>query len=152
MLIGRDGSYRDMASMHGNFKKVAETPKAITLIGQTLARYSLQSALWYLDAPVSNSARLKQLLLEIAAAQHWLWQVELVPDPDRILAVSPAIIASADSAILDRCPRWLSLAREVVEEHLPLATTVEFHILSPTKRGFGKPTATSRNPRQPKFG
>ena len=124
VLIGRDGSYRDMASMHGNFKKVAETPKAITLIGQTLARYQLQSAIWYLDSPVSNSARLKQLLLEIAAENQWPWQVELVPDPDRILAVSPAIIASADSAILDRASRWFSLAGEVVEEHISLATEV----------------------------
>ena len=121
ILVGRDGSYRDMASMHGNFKKVAETPKAITLIGQTLARYPLQSATWYLDSPVSNSARLKALLLEIATENHWPWQVELVPDPDRLLAVSSNIIASADSAILDRCPRWFSLASEVVQEHLSLA-------------------------------
>jgi len=120
ILVGREGSYRDMASMHGNFKKVAETPKAITLIGQTLARYRLQSAIWYLDAPVSHSARLKQILLEIAAENHWSWQVELVPDPDRILTVASSIIASADSAILDRAERWFSLAREVVEEHLPL--------------------------------
>lgn len=119
ILIGRDGSYRDMASMHGNFKKVAETPKAIALIGQTLARYSLPSAIWYLDAPVSNSARLKQLLLAIAAEHGWPWQVELVPDPDRLLAISTNIIASADSAILDRAPRWFSLAREVVLEHVP---------------------------------
>jgi len=126
LLIGRDGSYRDMASMHGNFKKVAETPKAIALIGHILARYCLQTAIWYLDAPVSNSARLKQLLLEIATANDWPWQVELVPDPDRILAVSSNIIASADSAILDRAPRWLSLAREVVQEHLSSQT----HILS----------------------
>lgn len=124
LLEGRDGSYRDMASMHGNFKKVAETPKAITLIGQTLARYHLQSAIWYLDSPVSNSARLKQLLLKIAAENHWPWQVELVADPDRILAASPNIIASADSAILDGAPRWFSLAREVVEEHIPLITKV----------------------------
>jgi len=121
ILVGRDGSYRDMASMHGNFKKVAETPKAVALIGQTLARYPLQSATWYLDSPVSNSARLKALLLEIAAENHWPWQVELVPDPDRPLAVSSNIIASADSAILDRAPRWFSLASEVVQEHLSLA-------------------------------
>jgi hypothetical protein len=125
ILVGRDGSYRDMASMHGNFKKVAETPKAITLIGQTLARYRFQTVTWYLDAPVSNSARLKTLLLEIAAEHHWLWQVELVPDPDRILAVSTNLIASADSAILDRTPRWFSLAREVVQEHVsPTAHTL----------------------------
>jgi hypothetical protein len=115
ILVGRDGCYRDMASMHGNFKKVAETPKAIALIGQALARLGVPTAVWYLDSPVSNSARLKQLLVEVAAAEHWDWRVELVPDPDRILAVSPEIVATADSGILDRCLRWFSLAREVVE-------------------------------------
>lgn len=131
ILIGRDGSYRDMASMHGNFKKVAETPKAIILIGQTLALCRLHSAIWYLDAPVSNSARLKQLLLEIAAANDWPWQVELVPDPDRILAVSSAIVASADSAILDRCPRWFGLARESVARHIADAHLTSFIEASP---------------------
>jgi len=125
VLVGREGSYRDMASMHGNFKRVAETPKAITLIGRTLARCGAH-ALWYLDAPVSNSARLKQLILDIAAAEKWAWRVELVPDPDRLLAISREIIATADSAILDRATRWVSLAREVVREHVPSAYIISF--------------------------
>ncbi len=125
VLVGRDGCYRDMASMHGNFKKVAETPKAITLIGRTLARRGAR-VLWYLDAPVSNSGRLKQLILEIASAENWEWRVELVPDPDRVLAVSPEIIATADSGILDRGSRWVSLAREVVCEHVPDAQVISF--------------------------
>jgi len=126
ILVGRDGSFRDMASMHGNFKKVAETPRAIGLIGRTLTRLGVGDAVWYLDAPVSNSGRLKQLLLEIAASENWTWRVEVVPDPDRVLAISPEIVATADSAILDRAPRWFSLAREVVREHVPNARVVSF--------------------------
>jgi hypothetical protein len=126
VLEGRDGSYRDMASMHGSFKNVAETPKAIDLIGQTLARCGARAAVWYLDAPVSNSGRLKQLIMEIATAKNWDWRVELVPDPDRVLAVSSAIVATADSAILDRAGRWFSLAREAVREHLPDTPVVSF--------------------------
>ncbi len=131
VLVGRDGCYRDMASMHGNFKKVAETATAIALIGQTLARGAVHSAIWYLDAPVSNSARLKQQILEIATAHDWPWQVELVPDPDSILSApasqpSTSLIASADSAILDHDRRWFSLAREVVREHVPDALIVSF--------------------------
>jgi hypothetical protein len=124
VLVGRDGCYRDMASMHGNFRKVAETPRANRLMGRTLARLGVREAIWYLDSPVSNSAHLKQLLLEIAAAEKWNWRVELVPDPDPILAASSQITASADSGILDRTVRWFSLAREIVREHVPSANLV----------------------------
>lgn len=123
VLAGRDGCYRDMAGMHGSFKKVAETPKAISLIGQTLARCGAD-AVWYLDAPVSNSGRLKRLITEIATAEKWNWRVELVADPDRVLAVSAAIIATADSAILDRGARWFNLARAVVDGSIPNARVI----------------------------
>ncbi len=118
ILVGRDGCYRDLASMHGNFKRVMETPAAIALIGKTLARLRVEKAVWFLDQPVSNSGLLKQLFLQIAVAHQWNWTVELVPDPDTILAGAGEIIASADSAVLDRCARWFNLAREVVNEHV----------------------------------
>lgn len=134
VLVGREGCYRDMASMHGNFKKVAETDRAIDLIGQTLAHWGFQEAIWYLDSPVSNSGRLKQTLLEIARAKTWNWQVHLVPDPDKILSVSPGIVATADSAILDRAARWFNLVRTTVQRHVPEAWLAEFD--SPRQDGL----------------
>ncbi len=70
---------------------------------------------WLLDRPVSNSGRLKQIILEIAAHQGWPWTVELVAAPDPLLAATTEIVATADSVILDRCGPWLNLARQVVE-------------------------------------
>lgn len=119
VLIGRDQCCRDMASMHGSFKKVEETPDAIHLVGQTLARLGARETVWYLDQPVSNSGRLKQLIATIAVERGWSWLVELVPDPDAVLAKADEVIASADSGILDRCGMWLNLAGEVIREHVP---------------------------------
>ena len=59
ILVGQDTAYRDMASMHGTYRHVAETEPAIDLIGACLARQQVASAHWLLDAPVSNSGRLK---------------------------------------------------------------------------------------------
>jgi hypothetical protein len=42
------------------------------------------------------------------------------------LSTPLTLIASADSAILDRGPRWFSLAREVVQEHIPSARIISF--------------------------
>jgi hypothetical protein len=94
------------------------------LIGGVLARCHVEGAIWYLDQPVSNSGRLKQLLLEIASAQKWTWRVELAPNPDAVLAATPDIIATADSVVLNRCARWMNLAREVVCEQAPGAHVV----------------------------
>jgi len=115
ILQGRDGAFRDMASMHGTYRRVLESAPAIELLGQWLSNYKVSRCLWLLDQPVSNSGRLKQLILAIAQRQGWPWQVDLVPDPDRVLSVAPHIVASADSQILNRAERWANLARWVIE-------------------------------------
>jgi hypothetical protein len=118
LLLARDGALRDMASMHGSYRKVEETAPALRLIGQTLAQFQVSDALWLLDRPVSNSGRLKKVIEELAAASGWRWKVELVHDPDMELAQSEEIIATADSGILDLCGRWFNLARETVCRHV----------------------------------
>ena len=117
----RDGTFRDMASMHGSYRKVAETLPALQLLGDELANFDAGSCRWFLDRPVSNSGRLKTIMEELAAKNGWPWRVELANSPDRILVESPEIAVTADSAILDRCHAWFNLARVVIENRLPQA-------------------------------
>jgi hypothetical protein len=126
LLIGRDGCCRDMAGMHGHYKRVTETLPAIRLAGRTLARLRPSEVVWLLDKPVSNSGRLAAWIREAAVENGWNWHVELVPNPDPLLAVSPEIVASADSMILDRCARWINLARTIVAEQVPEARVLDF--------------------------
>jgi hypothetical protein len=118
VIVGRDGCWRDMASMHGTWRRVEETPAALALIGQTLhadVAHPRRDVLWYLDSPVSNSGRLKGVIEEVARSHGWPWRVELVIDPDKPLAAAhDDLISTADSVILDRCGRWIPLARDVV--------------------------------------
>lgn len=114
VLHARDECFRDMASMHGSYRKVAETIPAIELIGGVIAESGIQRCRWLLDRPVSNSGRLKAILLDVAGRAGWNWNVELVQNPDHDLAECGELIATADSAILDRCIRWWNLARCVV--------------------------------------
>ncbi len=115
ILVGRDGCYRDMASMHGNYRKVAETLPALELIGRTMAEQGYANCPWLLDSPVSNSGRLAGIIRQVAAERGWAWRVELVTDPDPLLSVCEQAVATADSLILDNCQAWRNLAREVVE-------------------------------------
>ncbi len=125
ILAARDGTYRDMASMHGSYRKVAETRPALARIGGVLAALGAVEVLWLLDQPVSNSGRLKRIIEEEAAREGWPWQVQLVDDPDRLLVAAEPVVATADSAVLDRCGPWVSLARAVVRREVPSADVID---------------------------
>jgi len=115
ILQGRDGCYRDMASMHGSYRKVAETIPAIGMLGELLEEWKVASCRWLLDKPVSNSGRLKTILREAAEEHGWNWTIDLVSDPDPLLAGCKQIVATADSEILNQAGRWFNLAREVID-------------------------------------
>ncbi len=81
-----DGTYRDMASMHGSFRRMAETLPALEMIGRALEELGAAECLWLLDRPVSNSGRLAGLIARVATEHGWPWRVALVPDPDPMLS------------------------------------------------------------------
>ncbi|MCL4204054.1 MAG: DUF434 domain-containing protein [Pirellulaceae bacterium] len=119
LLLGRDGCLRDMASMHGSFRRVEETRPALECVGRVLEELGVESVLWLLDRPVSNSGRLVAMIRQTALERGWAWQAELADDVDAVLARSPGIVATADCAILNRCTSWCNLAREVVGREVP---------------------------------
>ena len=125
MLLARDGCVRDVASMHGSYRKVQETAPAISLIGEAASGLGVGGCHWYLDQPVSNSGRLKTIIMGIAADRGWDWSVQIVPSPDHDLIAAPEIVATADSVILDRCARWFNFARRVIESSVPNAWRVD---------------------------
>ncbi len=125
LLRGRDGCLRDMASMHGNYRRVEETLPALRLIGDGLDSCGVQDCRWWLDEPVSNSGRLRGIIAELAAQQGWHWTVELAPDPDVILRDSEHIIVTADGPVLDACGRWCNLASDLVHRQLPTVPVID---------------------------
>ncbi|NND33025.1 MAG: DUF434 domain-containing protein [Saprospiraceae bacterium] len=113
-----DGTYRDIASVHGSYHPVEETTQAIMSIGQSIVSLHPSKVEWYLDAPVSNSGRLKELILEIASLQKWNWEVILVPNPDVVLTgLKEGIVVSSDRAILSSCEKWFNFSRYFVNSN-----------------------------------
>jgi hypothetical protein len=125
ILLARDATYRDIASMHGSFRKVEETMPALELVGEVAGDLGIAQCTWFLDAPVSNSGRLKQIIDARAGERGWNWHVEIVNNPDAVLSQASEIIASADSVILDRCQRWFALANEVVQRRVQHARVLD---------------------------
>ncbi len=128
VLACRDGTFRDIASMHGTYRRVAETEPGVRKMGRVLAALGVSRCQWLFDSPVSNSGRLRGLMLEIAEGQGWPWEVELSRSPDRALIQANGPVASADSAVLDACGPWFNLAREIVTRSVPGAWVVDLSL------------------------
>jgi hypothetical protein len=124
LFKGRDGAYRDISSVHGSYKRVIKTEEAILMVGKELIKLKVKSVTWYFDRPVSNSGRLKTLLLEMSRREYFNWKVSLVNSPDKILAVSKAIVVTSDSWILDRVESWFNLGSYLIENRITSAQII----------------------------
>jgi len=125
---GRDGCFRDLASVHGTYRKVTETIPAVQLIGGFLKEINVIRVLWLLDSPVSNSGRLKTLIAELARKSEWNWEIQLLASPDSELIKTTDVVVSSDSVVLNGCKRWVNLARAIIEEKLPNAHLVDLSL------------------------
>ncbi len=140
VLEARDSCWRDMSSIHGSYRRTAETHRALVLIGKQLQQLGANQCRWYFDRPVSNSGRLVEIVRELADQQQWCWTASTVDDPDNLLARTEHTVATADSIVLDRAGKWFNLARWVIQQQIPDAWVVSFV--------SGEPAPTSHRPQQ----
>lgn len=128
VFLARDGCLRDIASVHGTYRKVVETEPAVGLLTDELLGFGLERVTVLLDAPVSNSGRLAGALRSEWARRglsDTRWQVLLVPNPDAELVREGRTVASADGAVLDGATAWVNLARRIVDARVPRAFRVD---------------------------
>lgn len=115
---GLDGYYRDVSSVHGTYKRVQKTEEAILIVGNALRDLGVEHVHWYFDAPVSNSGKLKTILRELAERHLFSWKIDLVNNPDKVLADAHQIVVSSDGWILDRAQRNINLAEYLIENYI----------------------------------
>jgi hypothetical protein len=125
VLVGREGAHRDLASVHGNYRRVSETPPALELLVQRLLALEPARVTWYFDRPVSNSGMLAGLLRRSLAARGSEAEVLLSERVDAELSAAGAVAVSADSGILDAAESWFDLAGATLREHVPEAWRVD---------------------------
>jgi hypothetical protein len=119
LILCRDGCVRDLSSVHGSYRAVEETERAVLLAGEALEHLRPASVLWLFDSPVSNSGRLAERVRRAAAERGWPWAAEVVFNPDRNIINSGRVAVTSDSNVLDGVARWLNLNRLVVRQHVP---------------------------------
>ena len=125
LLVGVDDCIRDLSSVHGSYRSVVETERAIILMGQTLQELAPASVHWFLDRPVSNSGRLAAKIADLATRNQWRWQVEVVFNPDAAIIAAPGVAITSDSSILDQVHRWVDFKSYLVTREVSDAWLVD---------------------------
>jgi len=125
ILCGDDGVLRDVAGLHGTYRIIDKTAKAIDLIFEALFECGTKKATFYLDKPVSNSGSLKKLILERAKSTSISAEVELLMNPDASLKSKENVISS-DGPVLQKCNSWFNLNTMIVRNKIPEAWIFNF--------------------------
>ena len=111
----RDGVLRDLAGLRGTYRIIDKTQEAIRLLLGHLELLNIPEAVFYLDAPVSNSGRLSGLIRQYAQGYNLSVQTQIIPDVDRVLEQMEGVI-SGDAIILNRCKSWLNIMPLILEQ------------------------------------
>ncbi len=119
LLLGMDGTIRDLAGLRGTYRIVDKTEKAVRLLLSRLEALKVR-AVFYLDQQVSNSGRLRGLLLELGVEYSTEIRAELHPCVDGLLSPMEGVVTS-DAIILDKCGSWYNLNRDIVTRSIPNA-------------------------------
>ena len=132
LLEGMDGTIRDLAGLRGSYRIVDKTIQAVELLIARFEKLGVKKALFYLDQQVSNSGRLRALLLDKANGRGVEVQAELHPSVDGQLSRMENVV-TADAIILDKCGSWYNLTRALIQSAIPDAWIL--HLDGPQKEG-----------------
>ena len=114
LLLCMDGTVRDLAGLRGSYRLIDKTDLAIDAIRRVLEEEQAGEAHFLLDAPVSNSGRLKARIAERMAGSTVKAMFEVIGDVDRTLYGKENVVTS-DAAILDRCRSWFNLVKRAID-------------------------------------
>ena len=112
-----DGLFRDLAGLRGTYRLIDKTGKAVRLILLELHRLGVKQANFWLDAPVSNSGKLKTYIAKLAGETRMNTNIEIVRNVDKVLYTLPRVISS-DSIVLNECISWINLLENILP-HIP---------------------------------
>ena len=129
LLKCMDETIRDLAGLRGTYRLINKTKSAICLIGEMLEKRKVGKAIFYLDAPVSNSGKLKECILELLKDSSFELQVQNIYQVDSVLETLDNVVTS-DAVILDQCKSWINLNKKIIECNLSEIEVVDFSFLT----------------------
>jgi len=114
LILADDGFVRDISGLSGSFKKTAVTDKALQAIVTFLRKWRPRHTLFLFDAPISKSGILAQELRALLKKEGLLGDASAEKVPERTLIGFQGVVATSDTAIIDRSERVIDLAGDII--------------------------------------
>jgi hypothetical protein len=120
LILADDGFIRDISGLSGSFKKTEVTEKAIRLIVTFLKKWKPRHTLFLFDAPISKSGILAQELRNLLKKENLPGDALAMKVPENTLIGFQGVIATSDTAIIDRSEKVIDLAGSVIKTTIGL--------------------------------
>jgi len=114
LILADDGFIRDISGLSASFKKTEVTDKAIRLIVAFLKKWRPRHTLFLFDAPISKSGLLAQELRALLKEEGLPGDALAMKVPEKTLTGFPGVIATSDTAIIDRSEKVIDLAGDII--------------------------------------
>ncbi len=124
VFASRDGVIRDLAGLHGTYRIIDKTERAVLLMFEHVFGAGAAFVHVLLDKQVSNSGRLKKFIDSAAEEMHFAADVALTDSVDAWLQREDCVV-TADSVVLDKCRNWYNLTSRIIRSEIPDAWIVD---------------------------
>jgi hypothetical protein len=114
LILADDGFVRDISGLSGRFKKTEMTDQAIRRIVTSLKKWRPRHALFLFDAPISKSGVLAQELGALLKKEGLPGDALAMKVPEKTLIGFQGVIATSDTAIIDRSEKVIDLAGDII--------------------------------------
>jgi hypothetical protein len=115
LIAANDGVIRDVAGVSHRYRISTLTNEAIDTIFQILQKYPPKETLFFLDAPIRQSGELAAAIRSALKSWNLSGDAQALKVPEIQLIGGEGVVASSDSALLDRVQRGFDLAATAIK-------------------------------------
>lgn len=115
LILGDDGFVRDISGVSKNYKRSDITTEAISLIFKVMKKIKPNYTLFVFDSPISRSGELAQELRELLEKERLSGDAIAIRVPEHILIGFQGIVATSDTAIIDKTRKVVDLAGDILK-------------------------------------